>query len=135
MISRSFQGLVVEGLGRAVRSVCEWQAWKLAKPLRAYLVGLIALAAVAIPSAAAYTHWRASQFAIFVALIACGILTIESTRAIKEVHGALVRDLQPAWYLAIAVILPPAYAFAAPVPLVIYKLWRQPGLVVHRRVF
>ncbi len=120
---------------RLVARVRAWQIWGLQEPLRGFLIALIVLAAAAIPLAAAHTHWRASQLLIFVALVACGVATIESTRAIKEIHGALVRDLQPVWYLVIAVMLPPVYAFAAPAPLVIYKLWRQPGLVAYRRVF
>jgi len=63
------------------------------------------------------------------------VVAIESTRAVKEVHGALSRDLQTVWYLAIAILLPPAYAFLAPLLLMGYKLWRMPQMIVYRRVF
>jgi diguanylate cyclase (GGDEF)-like protein len=94
-----------------------------------------ALAAGVIVATGLRVQWRLSQVAVFLALVVCGIIAIESTRAVKEVHGTLVRDLQPVWYLAIAVVLPPFFALAAPVPLLIYKLRRQPGLVAYRRVF
>lgn len=79
--------------------------------------------------------WSARQLGIFAALIGCGIIAIESARTVKEVHGAMIRDLQAVWHLGIAVVLPPFYALAAPVPLLIYKLWRQPGVVIYRRVY
>ncbi|HTZ29148.1 MAG TPA: GGDEF domain-containing protein [Streptosporangiaceae bacterium] len=68
------------------------------------------------------------------ALLGCGIAAIESTRSVREAHGEVVRDLQSVWFLAIAVALPPAYAFLAPFPLMIYKLVRVPRLVIYRRV-
>jgi len=99
------------------------------------LIAVIAVALASIPLALLHTQLRVSQLILFLALVACGVITIESTRAIREIHGAIVRDLQPVWYLVIAVMLPPVYALAAPMPLVVYKLWRQPGLVAYRRVF
>ena len=93
------------------------------------------VAAAAAGLAAAATRWRLSQLAVFVAFLACGVALIESTRTIREVHGSIVRDLQPVWYLAIAITLPPAYAFLAPLPLLVYKLCPAPGMVVYRRVF
>jgi diguanylate cyclase (GGDEF)-like protein len=134
MAPRRLHGPVAASL-RLASGIRAWQIWGLREPLRGYLLSVIALAAAAIPLAAARTHWQASQLAVFAALLACGIVSIESTRAVREIHGAIVRDLQPVWYLAIAIALPPAYALVAPVPLLAYKLWRTPGLVVYRRVF
>jgi diguanylate cyclase (GGDEF)-like protein len=54
---------------------------------------------------------------------------------VKEAHGEVVRDLQSVWLLAIAIALPPVFAFLAPFPLMAYKLLRVPGLVLYRRVF
>jgi diguanylate cyclase (GGDEF)-like protein len=69
------------------------------------------------------------------ALVACGIVAIESTRTVREAHGEVVRDLQSVWFLAIAIALPPAYAFLAPLPLMIYRFVRVPQLVVYRRLY
>jgi diguanylate cyclase (GGDEF)-like protein len=79
--------------------------------------------------------WQPTEVIRFAALLGCGIVAIESTRAVKEVHGAISRDLQTVWYLAIAISLPPAYAFTAPLLLMGYKLVRISQMVVHRRVF
>jgi hypothetical protein len=39
------------------------------------------------------------------------------------------------WYLTIAVTLPPAYAFLAPIPLAAYRQYRAEGGTMYRRVF
>ncbi|MGE5132796.1 MAG: GGDEF domain-containing protein [Gemmatimonadota bacterium] len=118
-----------------VRRVREWQVWTLPALPQAYICGVTALAVGVAIAAGLHAQMRLAHIAVFAALVACGIITIESTRSVKEVHGTLVRDLQAVWYLAITVVLPPFYALAAPVPLLIYKLWRQRGMVVYRRVF
>ncbi len=68
------------------------------------------------------------------ALLACAVIAIESTRSVPEPHGQIVRDLGSVWLLAIAIALPPAFAFLAPFLLMAYKLRRIPGLVIYRRV-
>jgi diguanylate cyclase (GGDEF)-like protein len=135
MAALRLQGSLAGSLYSTAKAIRGWQVWTLKEPLRGYLLAVITLAVVLIPLAAAHARWPASQMAVFVALLICGAVSIESTRAVKEIHGAIVRDLQPVWYLAIAITLPPAYALAAPVPLLAYKLWRTPGLVIYRRVF
>jgi diguanylate cyclase (GGDEF)-like protein len=120
---------------RGTGSIRSWQLWAVPEPLRGYLLGIIVLGVAAASTAASFTTWQFPQLLRFVALLACGIVAIESTRTVKEVHGALSRDLQTVWYLAIAVGLPPAYAFLAPVPMTAYKLWRMPQMIVYRRVF
>ena len=68
--------------------------------------------------------WRLSQLLIFVGLLVCGIVAIEATRSVREVHGTVDRDLQSVWYLAAAITLPPGYAMLAPIPMAAYRLWR-----------
>jgi diguanylate cyclase (GGDEF)-like protein len=135
MTALRLKGPAAGGAFGAARWVREWQVWTLPAAPQAFIPGVTALAAGMIVAAGLHTRWQLAQLAVFAALIACGIITIESTRAVKEVHGTLVRDLQAVWYLAITVVLPPFYALAAPVPLLIYKLRRQRGMVVYRRVF
>jgi diguanylate cyclase (GGDEF)-like protein len=126
-------------LARGPRSLARWaggwQLWALAEPLRSYVTVVTTFATAVAVMAAFQVHWRAENGLIYIALVGCGIITIESSRTIKEIHGAVVRDLQAVWYLAMAIALPPAYALAAPAPLLAYKLWRQRGLVAYRRVF
>ena len=134
MTALRLKGPAAGGVYSAVRRVREWQVWTLPTLPQAYISGIIALAAGVIIATGLHAQWRLTQIAVFLALIGCGIIAIESTRSVKEAHGTLVRDLQAVWYLAIMVVLPPFYALAAPVPLLIYKLWRQRGMVVYRRV-
>jgi diguanylate cyclase (GGDEF)-like protein len=122
-------------LRRGVRRIRGWQIWTVSPFLLSYLLGILVLAASITGVAMARTQWRGSDLLLGFALLACGIIAIESTRSMKETHGEVVRDLQSVWLLAIAVALPPAFAFLAPVPLTAYKILRLPGAVVYRRVF
>ena len=116
-------------------SIRAWQIWSVPEPLRGYLLAVTTLAVAAAAAMTTFTSWQPANLLRFAALLACSIVAVEATRTVKEVHGALSRDLQTVWYLAIAVTLPPAYAFLAPVPLTAYKLWRMPQMIVYRRVF
>lgn len=127
--------LLPSELWRAARNIRRWQFWTVSAPLRAYLLGVIAVAVVAAGVAVARTHCYSSDLFLGVALLACAIIAIESTRSLRETHGEIVRDLQSVWLLAITVALPPVFAFLAPIPLTVYKIWRLPGAVAYRRVF
>lgn len=120
---------------RAVSRIARWQVWSLAEPLRSLVIGVVVAAVVVLAVAPARTTWRPSDLAVFVGLLACGVITIESSRGVAEVHGTVGRDLLTVWYLAIAVTLPPVYALAAPVPLCAYRLWRVRSGLAYRRVY
>jgi diguanylate cyclase (GGDEF)-like protein len=124
---------------RAWRVMRASEVWRLKEPLRTYVVGVTAaaLAAVALSAVALSmgTGWQLRQVAVYLALLTCGAIAVEATRGVPEPQGTVSRDLQSVWYLTIAVVLPPVYAFAAPIPLVIYKLWRTRRMIVYRRVF
>jgi diguanylate cyclase (GGDEF)-like protein len=122
-------------LRRGVRSIRGWQIWTLPPPLLSYVLGILVLAAGVTGVAVARIRWQGSDLLLGSALLACGIIAIESTRSVKETHGEVGRDLQSVWLVAIAIALPPAFAFLAPIPLTAYKLLRLPGVVVYRRVF
>lgn len=112
-----------------------WQVWTLQEPLRGYVVGVTAVALVVLVVTAMRTRWQASDIGVFVGLLACGVIAIESTRMVKEVHGTVGRDLQSVWYLAAAITLPPVYALLAPIPMGAYRLWRVRSGYMYRRVF
>jgi diguanylate cyclase (GGDEF)-like protein len=122
-------------LRRAADSVAGWEIWSLTEPLRGLLLGVIVAAVTLAVIAAARTSWRLPDVAIFAALLACGVITIESSRGVREVHGTVGRDLQTVWYLTMAITLPPAYAVLAPLPLGAYRLWRVRSGFVYRRVY
>lgn len=106
----------------------------LPRSIRWYVLGIDAVAMCAIGFAAVHTHARGSDVLLGAALLACGVVAIESTRSVKEAHGEAIRDLQSVWFLAIAVTLPPLFAFLAPFLLMAYKLLRVARLVIYRRV-
>lgn len=111
------------------------QVWSLKEPLRTYVLAVPVFAAVALVLAAVDTRWQVRQIVIFLALLACGTIAIEATRTLKEPQGTVSRDLQSVWYLAIAIVLPPFYVLAAPIPFAAFKLWRTRRMSVYRRVF
>jgi diguanylate cyclase (GGDEF)-like protein len=112
-----------------------WQVWSLPEPLRSYLVGVTTAAVVVTGVFLARMTWTLGDGLVFLGLLVCGIVAIESTRSMREVHGTLGRDLQAVWYLAAAVTLPPGLAMLAPVPMAAYRLWRVRSGLMHRRVF
>lgn len=122
-------------LRRLARWVRGWQVWTLSEPLRGYVVGVTVVALIVISVAIVHTSWQVSEIGLFVGLLACGVIAIESTRMVREVHGTVGRDLQSVWYLAAAITLPPVYAMLAPVPMAAYRLWRVRSGFMYRRVF
>jgi len=115
--------------------VASWPIWALAEPLRGYLLGTTALAVTLTVITVLNMPWHLTQVLIFIGLLGCGIVAIESTRGVREVHGTVGRDLQSVWYLAAAITLPPGYAMLAPIPMAAYRLWRVRSGLAYRRVF
>lgn len=126
---------VVITVGRGIRSIRDWQVWTLKAPLRAYITINVSLTAAVASAFAVIGQWSVRDLAVYLGLLVCGLIAIESTRTVLEVRGNIGRDLQTVWYLAIAIALPPAYALLAPFPLTAYRLWRQRRVPVYRRVF
>lgn len=129
------RGALATSVRRLLPDVRHWQVWSVKEPLRGYLVSAPVLSALAIGLSAASTRWHPRQGLIFAALLGCGAVAVEATRTVKEPQGTAVRDLQSIWYLAIAIVLGPFYAFVAPVPLTVYKIFRTQPVVLYRRIF
>ncbi|WP_344945598.1 GGDEF domain-containing protein [Sphaerisporangium flaviroseum] len=108
----------------------------LAQPaaLVAYLCATVGLAAGAVWFLAASTEFRWSHLVTFVALMACGAVCIEATRRLGMPAG-VSRDLLSAWWLPVALLLPPVYALLAPLPLQFLLQIRVRATVLYRRVF
>src|SRR5947209_4558698 len=121
--------------GSRLSKITGWPLWSLAEPLRSYVIGTTAIAVALTATAVISTTWRINQLLIFAGILVCGIVAIEATRSVREVHGTVARDLQSVWYLTAAITLPPAYAMLAPIPMAAYRLWRgQRGRVPKRVV-
>jgi diguanylate cyclase (GGDEF)-like protein len=129
-------GALASATRRAGNRIRDWQLWALRAGLKIYIIAVMASAlAVAATVAARTARWDAVDALTYLALLGCGIIAIESTRTVREVKGTVGRDLQTVWYLAIAITLPPVYAFLAPIPLTAYRLWRVRRVFMYRRVF
>ena len=119
---------------KAAKVAC-WPLWSLPAPLRTYLAGVDALAAGLTILALLSMPWRLGQLLSFLGLLACGVIVIEATRRLREIHGAVNRDLQSVWYLAMAITLPPGYVMFAPLPILAYRLCRMRSGVLYKRAF
>ncbi|MCP2365627.1 diguanylate cyclase (GGDEF)-like protein [Nonomuraea thailandensis] len=77
-------------------------------------------------------QWR--DVLTFAALMGCGAVCIEASRRLGMPAG-VSRDLLSAWWLPVALLLPPMYALFAPVVLQILLQVRVRATVLYRRVF
>jgi diguanylate cyclase (GGDEF)-like protein len=79
------------------------------------------------------TPFRSSELVTFVALLACGAVCIEASRRLGMPAG-VARDLLSAWWLPVAMLLPPVYALLMPIPLQALLQFRVRRTLLHRRV-
>ncbi|MFI6179249.1 GGDEF domain-containing protein [Nonomuraea sp. NPDC051191] len=104
------------------------------RPLVAYLCAIVALDAVAITLFTRSTDFQWPDLLTFAALMACGAVCIEASRRLGMPAG-VSRDLLSAWWLPVALLLPPVYALFAPIVLQILLQVRVRATVLYRRVF
>ncbi|GAB3275746.1 GGDEF domain-containing protein [Actinocorallia lasiicapitis] len=83
---------------------------------------------------AAHTVWRWQDALTLLALGLCGAVCIEASRRLGMPAG-VARDLLSAWWLPVALLLPPIYALLIPVPLQVLLQYRVRATMAHRRVF
>lgn len=104
------------------------------RPLVIYLCAIVALDLVAIVtfSASTVVQWR--DVLTFAALMGCGAVCIEASRRLGMPAG-VSRDLLSAWWLPVALLLPPVYALFAPIVLQVLLQVRVRATVLYRRVF
>lgn len=111
-----------------------WPLLAQRRPLVAYLMGIVTLDLVAIGFFATSAPYRWPDALMFAALMACGGACIEATRRLGMPAG-VSRDLLSAWWLPVALLLPPIYALLAPILLQALLQVRVRATVVYRRVF
>jgi diguanylate cyclase (GGDEF)-like protein len=122
------------GLVRLVRRPMQWPLLAQRPPLIAYFMAVVACDLALTGWELARTSPRAGDAALFAALLACGAACIEATRRLGMPAGVL-RDLLSAWWLPIALLLPPAYALLAPIPLTVLLQLRVRRSAIYRRTF
>src|SRR6202161_1393629 len=113
-----------------------WQCQLLAEPLSliGYVTGVLACYFTFVGWAAARTTVTDGDMTLFAALMCCGAVCVEATRRLGQPAGVW-RDLLSAWWIPVALLLPPLYALAAPavLGLLIYLMVRRGA--VYRRTF
>lgn len=79
------------------------------------------------------TPLRPAELLTFCALVACGAVCIEASRRLGMPAG-VARDLLSAWWLPVALLLPPAYALLMPIPLQALLQVRVRRALLYRRL-
>jgi diguanylate cyclase (GGDEF)-like protein len=111
-----------------------WQLFALPRPLVCYVFAIIAADLGLTGWTIAVTPVRGGDLALFAALLACGAVCIEATRRLGQPTG-VSRDLLSAWWLPIALLLPPVYAQLAPIVLGSLLYLRVRRTPAYRRLF
>jgi diguanylate cyclase (GGDEF)-like protein len=83
---------------------------------------------------AASTSITSGDITLFAALMSCGGICVEASVRLGQPTGVW-RDLLSAWWLPVALLLPPLYALAAPAGLGLLSYVRAPHDSEYRRVF
>ncbi|TDC82725.1 GGDEF domain-containing protein, partial [Nonomuraea deserti] len=104
------------------------------RPLVVYLCAIVGLDLIAMVVLGASTSLRWRDLLMFCALMGCGAVCIEATRRLGMPAG-VARDLLSAWWLPVALLLPPVYALFSPIVLQILLQVRVKATVLYRRVF
>ncbi len=118
----------------ARRSIRDWPLWELPPWLTGLVITVTGVYAVALVTAGMLTRFRASDAALFAALLGFGVVAIELTRRAGEPAG-FQRDVHGIWLLPMAILLPPFFCMLAPLPKVALMQLRIRKYVVHRRVY
>jgi diguanylate cyclase (GGDEF)-like protein len=113
-----------------------WHCPLLAEPvsLIGYVTGVLACYLTLTGWEAASTPVTGGDMTLFAALMTCGAVCVEASGRLGQPTGVW-RDLLSAWWLPVALLLPPLYALAAPAVLGLLSYVRVRHGAVYRRVF
>ena len=123
------------GLRRLMRWPWAWPLLAMPMSLIVYVLTTLAVDLALIGWELAETQWRADDLALAAGLLAAAAVCIEAIRRLGQPSG-VSRDLLSAWWLPIALLLPPLYALLAPfvVGLALYARSLR-ATPVYRRMF
>jgi len=103
--------------------------------LRCY-VALIPVCALILFSVALWhMRWTGGDLVKFGVVMVGGLISVAATPRTAYAQGTLTRDFISAWVLPVAILLPPAYAMVAPIPLLILTQLHVNRGLWYRRVF
>src|ERR1700744_3860766 len=128
------QRVAFRGLFRRFGRPRSWQLFALPHFVVGYVFFIIAADLGLTGWGIAVTPVRAADAALFAALLACGAVCIEATRRLGQPTG-VSRDLLSAWWLPIALLLPPVYSLLAPFIIGAVLYVRARRMAVYRRIF
>ena len=113
-----------------------WQCPLFREPLSliGYVTGVLACYLALTGWETASTPLTSGDLSLFAALMCCGAVCVEASSRLGQPTGVW-RDLLSAWWLPVALLLPPLYALAAPAVLGLLSFVRVRHGSVYRRVF
>src|ERR1700759_489562 len=103
-------------------------------PLIGYVTGVLGAYLAFIAWEAVRTPVALGEMTLFGALLGCGAVCVEATRRLGQPIGVW-RGLLSAWWLPVALLLPPLFALVAPAVLGLLGYLRMRSGSVYRRLF
>ncbi len=122
------------GLRRLIRWPRSWPLLSTPTSLIVYVLTVVACDLALIGWQLARTPLHTDNVALFAALLAAAMICIEAMRRLGQPSG-VSRDLLSAWWLPIALLLPPVYALLAPCAIGLVLYLRARRIPLYRRVF
>ena len=122
------------GLTRWATSARAWPLLQLPTWLVAFIVLVVSLYGAAIGLALSSLSFRSHDLLVFGVLLACAAATVEMRRKQGD-NAGVNNDVYGVWDLAIAILLPPAYALIAPILPAVLLQWRVRRTLPYRRIY
>ncbi|HEY7484643.1 MAG TPA: GGDEF domain-containing protein [Streptosporangiaceae bacterium] len=119
--------------GGVTRAPLRWPALPHPRLLVGYIALVVVLHLGLTVIAVLRTPLEPAEVLTLGALLACGAVCIEASRRLGMPAG-VARDLLSAWWLPVALLLPPAYALIMPIPLQALLQFRVRRTLLYRRV-
>jgi len=123
-----------KGFGQLLRWPWAWPLLAMPVSLIVYVLLVIAAYLTLSGWVLADTQWHTSDAEMAAALIAAAMVCVEAIRRLGQPSG-VSRDLLSAWWLPIALLLPPVYALLSPVVVGIALYVRGTRAPFYRRIF
>lgn len=121
------------GVAMVVRG---WPWWRLPPLLRVYVASAPVAAVVLFGFVVGSTSWQVLDVLKYLLLLGCGLVLMAATPRTAYSQGPVSRDFLTIWVLPVAILLPPAFAILAPIPLLAFtQVIVMRKTLVYRRVF
>jgi diguanylate cyclase (GGDEF)-like protein len=114
--------------------VREWAVWSLPRPLLVLWSVVVSGYLAWIVQRASNFHFSLRDIALFAALLACGVFSVEVARRASEPSG-VVKDVYAVWELPMVFLLPGIYALVVPAIRLTLTQWRVHRAPVYKRVY